>query len=42
MGLPVKENDFDVDVFSILVKEILKEVRHWLVGDVPADDDVPG
>jgi hypothetical protein len=28
MGLPVKENDFDVDVFSILVKEILKEVRH--------------
>jgi hypothetical protein len=28
MGLPVKENDFDVDVFSILVKEILEEVRH--------------
>lgn len=39
--LPVKENDFDVDVFSILVKEILKKVRHWLVGDVSADDYVP-
>ena len=39
--LPVKEYDFDVDVFSILVKEILEKMWHWLVGDVSADDDVP-
>lgn len=37
----MEEHYFDVDVFSILVKEILEKVRHWLVRDVPTDDYVP-
>lgn len=40
-GLPVKKNHFNVDIFSILVQEILEKVRHRLVGDVSANDDVP-
>ena len=39
--LPVEEDNLNVDVFSIFVKEVFEEVRHRLVGDVTADNNVP-
>ena len=38
--LLVDEKDLNVDVVSILVKEVLEEVGDGLEGDVAADDDV--
>lgn len=40
-SVPVEEDDFDVNVFAILVQEILEEVGHGFVGDVAADDNMP-
>lgn len=40
-GLPVKEYNFDVNILTILVKKILEEVRHRLVGDMSTHDDMP-
>ena len=39
---PVEENHFNVNILPILVEKVLQEVRHRLIGDVPADHDVPG
>ena len=38
----MEENHFDVNIFSVLVQEVLQEVRHRLIGDVATDHDVPG
>ena len=40
-GLPMQENHLDVDIFAIFVQKVLEKVRHRLVGDMSAHDDVP-
>ena len=37
----MEEDNLNVDIFSIFVKEVFQEVRHRLVGDVTADNNVP-
>ena len=32
--LPVKEDNLNIIFFSVLVKEVLEEVRHWLIRDM--------
>lgn len=39
--LPVQKDDFDVNVFPVLVEEVLQEMRNRLVRDVAANDNVP-
>ena len=39
--LPVEEDNLNVDIFSIFVKKVFEEVRHRLVGDVTADNNMP-
>jgi hypothetical protein len=36
----MQEHHLDVHVLTILVQKVLQEVRHRLVRDVTADDDV--
>lgn len=36
----MQEDDLDVDILTILVQEILEEVRDRLVGDVAAHNNV--
>ena len=38
---PVYDDEFDIDVLTVLVKEVGHEVSHRLVRDVAAQDDVP-
>lgn len=40
LNSPMQEHDLHVDVISVLVQEILQEVRDGVVRDVTADDDV--
>lgn len=37
----MQKDDFYVNVFSVLVEEILEKMGHGFVGDVTANDDVP-
>ena len=37
----MEEDNLNVDIFSIFVKEVFEEVWHRLVGDVTADNNVP-
>ena len=37
----MEKHDFDVNVLAVLVEKVLEKVRHRLVGDVTADDNVP-
>lgn len=39
--IPVKENDLYVNIFTVLVQEILQKVAHGLVGYVSANDNMP-
>ena len=36
----MKKDNLDVDILAVLVEEVFEKVRHGLVGDVTADDDV--
>ena len=38
--LPVKEDNLDVDILTILMEEVFEKMRNGLIGDVTADDDV--
>lgn len=37
---PVHDDEFDVNIFAILVQKVGHEVGHRLVGDVPTQHDV--
>ena len=38
--LPVKKDNLDVDILTILMEEVFEKMRNRLIGDVTADDDV--
>ena len=37
----MEEDNLNVDIFSVFVKEVFEEVWHRLVGDVTTDNNVP-
>jgi hypothetical protein len=37
---PMKKNNFNIDILSILVKKVFQEMWHRLVGDVTTDHDM--
>ena len=39
--MPVQKNHLDVDILSVFVKKVFQKVRHRLIGDMSADDNVP-
>ena len=39
--LSMQEDHLDVDIFAILMKEILQKMAYRLVGYVAADDNMP-
>ena len=41
MQIPVKEDNLDIYILPVLVKEVLEEMGHWLIGDVTTHHNVP-
>ena len=39
---PVEEDHLHVHILPVLMEEVLEEVGDRFVGDVPADNNVPG
>lgn len=37
----MKNNNLDVDIFSIFVKKVLQEMAHRFVSDVATNDNMP-
>lgn len=40
MVIPMQEDNFHINVFAVLVQEVLEKVRDWFVGDVATHDNM--